>query len=103
MGHVNIIYFNNVPKQFGALTQNEWHELDWDSVHRDDGPAVIAFNGRQEWFKHGKCHREDGPAIIIDDKYAFYLHDIELSFDSYIEVLERINPEMAVLVKLTWG
>ena len=32
--------------------------------HRDDGPAVIYPDGRQEWYKEGKWHRDDGPAVI---------------------------------------
>lgn len=32
-------------------------------IHREDGPAVIRFNGDKEWWINGKNHRLDGPAI----------------------------------------
>ena len=32
-------------------------------LHREDGPAVEAFGGYEEWRINGKLHREDGPAI----------------------------------------
>ena len=33
-------------------------------IHREDGPAVIHFNGNKEWRKSGKLHRDNDPAII---------------------------------------
>lgn len=32
--------------------------------HRNNGPAVVWYNGKQVWCKHGKLHRVDGPAIV---------------------------------------
>lgn len=32
-------------------------------AHREDGPAVEAFNGDEEYWVNGKLHRVDGPAI----------------------------------------
>lgn len=40
----------------------EWF-LNYNELHRLDGPAVIMPDGTTKWFKNGKCHREDGPAI----------------------------------------
>lgn len=33
------------------------------TLHREDGPALIAKNGTQKWFWHGVPHRADGPAV----------------------------------------
>jgi hypothetical protein len=40
----------------------EWF-LNYNELHRLDGPAVIMPDGTTKWFRNGKCHREDGPAI----------------------------------------
>lgn len=37
-------------------------------LHRDDGPAVILANVREEWYQHGLRHRDDGPAVIEHDE-----------------------------------
>jgi hypothetical protein len=34
-----------------------------NKLHKEDGPAVIYKNGREEWYINGKRHREDGPAV----------------------------------------
>ena len=33
-------------------------------LHREDGPAVIANEGMEIWYKNGVVHRETGPAIV---------------------------------------
>ena len=40
--------------------------------HRDDGPAAILFDGREEWWFEGERHREDGPAVEYSDGAKFY-------------------------------
>lgn len=44
----------------------EWF-LNYNELHRLDGPAVIMPDGTTKWFRNGKCHREDGPAIESPD------------------------------------
>ncbi len=45
--------------------------------HRDDGPAVIWLDGKQEWCRHGQWHREDGPAYIEPDgTQKWYWYDL---------------------------
>jgi hypothetical protein len=36
-------------------------------LHREDGPAFIRANGTEEWYRHGDLHRADGPAITRPD------------------------------------
>jgi hypothetical protein len=31
-------------------------------LHRLNGPAIIYYDGYEEWYRHGKLHRDDGPA-----------------------------------------
>jgi hypothetical protein len=38
-----------------------------NKFHREDGPAVIFNNGRQEWWIEGKRHRINEPAVISAD------------------------------------
>lgn len=50
----------------------EWF-LNYNELHRLDGPAVIMPDGTTKWFRNGKCHREDGPAIEMPSGYyAWY-------------------------------
>lgn len=41
-----------------------------DSIHREDGPAIICLNGTEEYFLNGVRHRDDGPAIV-DLKHGY--------------------------------
>jgi hypothetical protein len=34
-----------------------------DQLHRDEGPAIIQFDGTEKWYQNGKLHRDAGPAI----------------------------------------
>lgn len=33
-------------------------------LHREDGPALIYYEGSKEWYIHGELHREGKPAIM---------------------------------------
>jgi hypothetical protein len=44
------------------LGTKKWYNAK-DQPHREDGPALIYTNGREDWCIDGKWHREDGPAI----------------------------------------
>ncbi len=44
-------------------------------MHRDDGPAVVYANGRQEWWCHGKLHREGGPAVMIPNHHVNWFNN----------------------------
>lgn len=41
-----------------------WYDLE-DNIHKEGAPAIIADDGGEQWYRHGKLHRDDGPAIII--------------------------------------
>ena len=45
-------------------------------LHRENGPAVEAPDGRKEWFINGQRHREDGPAFIWDAGESWFLHGV---------------------------
>jgi hypothetical protein len=36
-------------------------------VHREDGPAIIFFNGDKTWYKNGKFNRINGPSIELSN------------------------------------
>ena len=51
-----------------------------DKYHRDDGPAIIHPNGRQEYWLHGKPHRIDGPAYIsVDGTPYWYVDGVDIT------------------------
>ena len=43
-----------------------------EKLHREDGPAVEAFNGFKEWWINGERHREDGPAVEQPDGSKYW-------------------------------
>jgi hypothetical protein len=45
--------------------------------HREGGPALIFFDGYEEWYRHGNLHREDGPATQFRNKKSWYIDGIE--------------------------
>jgi len=53
--------------QSGTITYTKDGKL-----HREDGPAVIYYDGSQCWYKDGKCHRKNGPAVIYSDGSLFW-------------------------------
>ena len=47
-------------------------------LHREDGPAVVYYNGDKIWYKNGLCHREDGPAVEHYDGYKSWWYNGEM-------------------------
>ena len=43
-------------------------------LHRLDGPAFIAKDGTEYWYKNDKLHRIGGPAIIRNDKVEYWIN-----------------------------
>lgn len=41
--------------------------LNYNELHRLDGPALIQPDGTEAWYRNGKCHRENGPALETPD------------------------------------
>jgi hypothetical protein len=48
-----------------AIIRSDGHKEWWlnKRLHRENGPAVEFTNGDKEWFINGELHRDDGPAI----------------------------------------
>lgn len=36
-------------------------------VHRDDGPAIVSYDGAESWYQNGLRHRRGAPAITEPD------------------------------------
>lgn len=53
---------DNGNKEWWGLNENGA-----DVLHREDGPAIIHFDGAQEWYQNGKHYRIDGPALLLTD------------------------------------
>lgn len=52
----------------------------YKKIHRLNGPAVIYYDGRKEWWVHGKRHRLNGPAIIYPDGSRSWYKNGELLY-----------------------
>ncbi len=56
---------------------NTFYRDKYGKLHRDDGPAVIYWDGEKRWYQHGKRHREDGPAVVATNgTEIWYSNDI---------------------------
>jgi hypothetical protein len=41
-----------------------WHsDANGMTLHREDGPAVVHYDGERSWYLNGNRHRDNGPAI----------------------------------------
>ena len=60
--------------QAGGAFQHMRYEIrnNHGQLHRDDGPAVIYPNGKQEWYRNGARHRDNGPADIHHDGTQYW-------------------------------
>jgi len=67
-------------KPISYLLDDVWY--DNGLVHRDNGPAVVRFDGMKRYYKHGKPHRELGqPVIEFPDGSEVYMTDEKIHRD----------------------
>jgi len=76
-------------------------------IHREDGPALVDYNGGQYWFNKNKYHREDGPAVITPDGHKYwYLDEYEYTNrNAYIQQLVKDynkSPKEIERIKAQW-
>lgn len=96
MGVVMYIYWTRE----GEFKSDLWDLIPFRELHRLDGPAIIGPYNYKAWCKDGKKHREDGPAVTDMDDIYWFLNDVFLHLDEYIEKNDKIDK---VLFKLIWG
>jgi hypothetical protein len=72
---------NEEPEILLSLFKEVWLDSETRFVHREDGPAIIANNGTENFMIMGRLHRLDGPAICNyeSDEYFWYFHNKKLS------------------------
>lgn len=58
--HLMMMAFN--PSAVDSVGTKRWFNSKGD-LHREDGPAVVWYDGYKDWYQNGKRHRLDGPAI----------------------------------------
>ena len=60
-------------------------------LHREDGPAYENYNSYNAWWINGERHREDGPAIELSNgTERWYINGIELSPKEIEEQKQKI-------------
>ena len=75
-----------------------------NGYHCTDGPAIIWQSGRKDWRVNDKAHRTDGPAIeYADGSVRWFLDNVELSFDQWLEQTTGLTDEEKVMYKLRYG
>ena len=52
-----------------------YSDKEMNTLHREDGPAVIIHNGTKYWFLNGKTHRENGPAVEYSNGNKYWYHN----------------------------
>lgn len=79
----------------------EWYQI--GKLHRINGPAIIYADGRQAWCVNGNLHRTDGPAIIFADGYKeWFLNDVKITNEDDIKLFTGKDDDLIVL-KLKYG
>ena len=61
-------------RSFVIIRKNGTKEVynQYETLHREKGPAVIYPNGDKEWWCRGLKHRDNGPAVIIGNKQFWF-------------------------------
>lgn len=67
-----------------------WIDEETRLIHRENGPAVIAKNGTEYYYRFGKYNRLDGPALCFyfKDRFYWWVNNQELS-EGKSEMLTR--------------
>jgi hypothetical protein len=67
-------------------------------------PIMTEYRTGAEWRLDGKFHRTDGPAIIWKNgDVAWFLHDIEMPFNEWLDQNPDMTNEEKVMMKLQYG
>jgi hypothetical protein len=86
-----------IPKPISTPSGEKNYVIHGDVLHREDGPAVVGYNGKKEWWVNGKRHRLDGPAVIKDfGTYKEWWVDGEQVEEVDVvqrQVLDKVSPE----------
>jgi hypothetical protein len=83
--------------------KTEWYL--GDSLHKENGPAVVMADGTREWWFHGKRHCEDGPAITFPDGHnKWFIEGESISEEDFNAFIEAKNapPEPIKQLKSTY-
>tara|TARA_R110000868_G_scaffold77151_3_gene221248 strand:+ start:1825 stop:2085 length:261 start_codon:yes stop_codon:yes gene_type:complete len=76
--------------EIDSLGTKKWHLN--GLVHREDGPAIIWYNGDKSWYLNGVRHREDGPAFeFCDGSKKWYYHGNRIHCKNNQEFLRMIK------------
>lgn len=81
-GGSDTIHREDGPAIIGPGIHEEWYYM--GKHHREDGPAMIRPNGSKYWYQHGEFHRKDGPAIIGRlSTPTYYINGLKVIFGSF--------------------
>ena len=59
--------------------------------HREDGPAVKYITGTEEWYLNGKRHRTDGPAISHATGYRYwYINGVHMTEAEFLAATQPV-------------
>jgi len=60
-------------------------------LHREDGPAVVCWDGTKKWFINNNLHREDGPAVVWSGgRESWYLNNINVSQEEHARLTRKV-------------
>lgn len=76
--------------------------------HREDGPALMRGDWKEEWYLDGRRHRLDGPAILYHDldprEYnVWWVHGRRISSLKDYQKKTDCSDEHLTALKLKWG
>lgn len=73
-------------------------------IERNDGPALIHYDGTKEWYQNNIRHRADGPAITYagDAEPHWFYHGENFTMKEFLE-LPHVTEELKTLLILEYG
>ena len=80
-----------------------YYKKDTDIFHNPYGPAIIDKDGYKAYFIESKCHRLDGPAVIYwGGKVEYFINDEKLTeeeFEIHPQRLKFLGKEHLICLK----
>ena len=94
----------DVEKVVNGFGEHKWYIKGTETLHREDGPAIIKPGHYQAWCQYGEYHRTDGPAIVYDDGRRFWwVHGFIVSSNEEFRLQANLTYEDLTMVVLKYG
>lgn len=93
-----------VEERINKYGEHRWYIKGTDTLHREDGPAIIKHGHYEAWCRHNEYDRKDGPAIVYEDGKKFWWVDgFIVDTNEDFRVRANLTEEDLLIVILKYG